>query len=74
MIVANNVAKPGLNLRKQPSLSSEILGVEAIGSKLVVLDDPAQAAPRIGKGGEWLLVKDDKGRRGYVSAVYVQAA
>ena len=74
VIVNTNVVKPGLNLRKLPSFSAEILGVEPIGSKLLVLDDANQALPRIGKGGEWLLVKDDKGRRGYVAAVYVKQA
>jgi len=74
VVVGTNVAKPGLNLRKLPSTGSEILGVEPIGSKLRVLDNPEDARKRIGKPGEWILVKDDKGRRGYVGAAYVREA
>jgi len=70
--VNNSVAKPGLNLRKQPSTSSEILGVLPIGSKMRVLDDPTMARSVIGKAGQWILVKDEKGRRGYVGATYVK--
>jgi hypothetical protein len=71
VIVSNNVAKPGLNIRKQPSTASEILGVEPVGSRLRVLDDPTETRARLGKSGQWILVKDDKGRRGYVGAAYV---
>jgi len=72
VVVNNSVVKPGLNLRKLPSTTSEILGVLPIGSKMRVLDDPAEARARIGKAGQWIQVKDEKGRRGYVGAAYVK--
>ena len=71
VVVNTNVVRPGLNLRQLPSTSSEILGVEAIGTHLRVLDNPDEARARIGKVGQWILVKDQKGRRGYVGAAYV---
>ena len=74
VVVNNSVAKPGLNLRKQPSTASEILGVLPIGSKMKVLDNPTDARSRIGKAGQWIQVKDEKGRRGYVGATYVKEA
>ncbi len=72
VVVNNSVVKPGLNLRKLPSTTSEILGVLPIGSKMRVLDDPTEARARIGKAGQWIQVKDEKGRRGYVGAAYVK--
>lgn len=69
--VHTNVTRPGLNLRQLPSTSADILGVEAIGSMLRVLDHPDEARARIGKVGQWIFVKDNKGRRGYVGAAYV---
>lgn len=74
VIVSTNVAKPGLNIRKMPNTASEILGVEPVGSRLRVLDDPTETRARLGKAGQWILVKDDKGRRGYVGAAYVVEA
>jgi hypothetical protein len=74
VVVNTNVARPGLNLRKLPSTSSEILGVLPIGSKMRVLDDPTEARARIGKAGQWIQVKDEKGRRGFVGAAYVKEA
>lgn len=74
VVVNSNVVRPGLNLRQLPSTSSEILGVEAIGTRLRVLDNPDEARARIGKVGQWILVKDQKGRRGYVGAAYVVEA
>ena len=74
VVVNTNVVRPGLNLRQLPSTTSEILGVEPVGTKLRVLDDPDEARARIGKVGQWILVKDQKGRRGYVGAAYVVEA
>jgi len=74
VIVSNHVSKPGLNIRKLPSTTSEIMGVEPVGSRLRVLDDPVKTRARIGKAGQWILVRDDKGRRGYVGAAYVVEA
>lgn len=74
VIVNTNVSKPGLNLRQEPSTSSTILGVLPIGSKMRVLDDPTLARARIGKAGQWIEVKDEKGRRGFVGAAYVKEA
>jgi hypothetical protein len=71
VVVNNNVSKLGLNLRKLPNSTSAILGVEPIGTKMRVLDNPDEARQRIGLAGQWILVKDDKGRRGYVGAAYV---
>ena len=71
VVVNTNVIRPGLNLRQQPSTTSEILGVEAVGTQLRVLDNPDEARAKIGKVGQWILVKDQKGRRGYVGAAYV---
>ena len=74
VIVGANVARPGLNLRKLPSTASDILAVELIGVRLRVLDDPAQVRGCIGNASQWILVKDDAGRRGYVNAAYVVEA
>ena len=71
VVVGSNVVRPGLNLRQLPSTTSSILGVEAIGTRLRVLDNPDEARARLGKADQWILVKDQKGRRGYVGAAYV---
>ncbi len=74
VMVNTNVAKPGLNLRKMASTSSQILAVLPIGSKMRVIGDPDEARARLGKSGQWIEVKDEKGRRGFVGSAYVKEA
>lgn len=43
-----------------------------VSEKLVVIEPPAQAMPKIGVQGQWTQVRDSSGQEGFVAAWYVQ--
>lgn len=65
-------AVEGLAFRTRPLIMKKtLIRRAAVDSEFLVLEDPATAEPKIGKMGEWLHVRDVKGRKGYVAAWYV---
>ena len=65
---------PGLRLRAQATTASDTLAFEAPGTVLTVLETEAVARPKIGVNGQWIRVRDESSREGYVAAWYVEAA
>ena len=65
---------PGLRLRAQATTASNTLAFEAPGTVLTVLETEAAARPKIGVNGQWIRVRDESSREGYVAAWYVEAA
>jgi len=65
---------PGLRLRAQDTTASDTLAFEAPGHPLTVLETEASARPKIGVNGQWIRVRDESSREGYVAAWYVEAA
>ena len=65
---------PGLRLRAQATTASDTLVFEAPGTVLTVLETEATARPKIGVNGQWIRVRDESSREGYVAAWYVEAA
>ena len=65
---------PGLRLRAQATTASDTLAFEAPGTVLTVLETEATARPKIGVNGQWIRVRDESSREGYVAAWYVEAA
>jgi hypothetical protein len=70
LIVGAGVGASGLRLRKAPSMSGALVAVEKAGTKLTVLEALPGARAKIGTS-QWIQVRDPKGRRGYVSGLYV---
>ena len=72
VVVLNSVGAPGTALRAKPSYTAQVLAVEPAGTILRVTEDNLNdARAHIGKKNEWIWVRDDQGRRGYVLAIFV---
>lgn len=74
LVVSSSVGTAGLRMRKTASKGGAIVATLPVGERLTVLDNPDKAKPKIGKANQWILVRDNKKRRGYVSAEYVELA
>ena len=72
--VSSSVGRSGLRLRKYPSLGGSLVMTLKAGTKLTVLEPIDKAKSKFGKAGKWILVREPGGKRGYVSAGYVQTA
>ena len=72
--VQPTLSPPGLRLRAQATTASDTLAFEAPGAVLTVLETEASAKPKIGVNGQWIRVRDESSREGYVAAWYVEAA
>jgi hypothetical protein len=72
VVVSSSVGSAGLRMRKQPSKGAAVVAIQPAGKHLAALDDADKARQKIGKANQWLLVRDDQKRRGYVEAQYVQ--
>lgn len=61
-----------LALRSAPVIRADTLVKRLpIGAELIAIETPDIAAPKIGKVGEWIHVRDVTGEEGYVAAWYV---
>jgi hypothetical protein len=65
------VASGGLALRDAP-VNGAILARLPPGAQLSVLEPAEQAQPKVGVRGQWLNVRDDEWRAGYVAAWYTE--
>ncbi len=63
-----------LNLRTSGSITAEVIGSIPGGEALEVLGEKSTAESKIGRQGEWLMVKTASGKTGFVAAWYVQDA
>jgi hypothetical protein len=73
LAVSSSVGASGLRLRKAASMAGALVAVEKAGTRLSVLEPTASARLKIGTA-QWIHVRDPKGRRGYVSGLYVSLA
>ncbi len=64
-------ALSGLSLRAAPTTNADILAIEASGSYLRVLEDETSARQKIGVINQWIHVRDNENREGYVAAWYL---
>jgi hypothetical protein len=74
VVVSSSVGPAGLRMRKQPSKGAALVAVLPAGAHLKVLDAASKAKSKIGKANQWILVRDGKKNRGYVSAEFVTLA
>lgn len=58
----------GLRIRSQPSLSGGLVRVAAAGEWLTVQEATGTAKAKVGKQNQWLKIKDQQGKSGYVAA------
>ncbi len=70
--VSSLVPPAGLRLRARPADDAPTLKNLLVNTPLVVLEDAARAAPRVGVFNQWLHVRDPFGVEGYVAAWYVR--
>lgn len=70
--VSPSAGAGGLRLRKVPSFGGALVGIEDVGDPLTVIEPANSALPKIGVAGQWIYVRDDNGKYGYVFAQYVQ--
>jgi uncharacterized protein YgiM (DUF1202 family) len=63
----------GLRLRSAPTTASATVAIEPPGANLRVLEPAEVATPKIGVYNQWIHVRDEAGREGYVAAWYVEA-
>ncbi len=60
------VKKNGLPVYESASTKGKVVSTEKTGAKLVVVEDAAKAAAKIGTAGKWLNVKATNNKRGFV--------
>ncbi len=72
VVVSSAVGSSGLRLRKTPSSGGSLVAILSAGTHLAVLDKAENARGKIGKANQWILVRDSKRQRGYVSAEFVE--
>jgi hypothetical protein len=66
-------AEEGVALRSEPLVtSSTLIRRLPLGSELLALEAPDLAAPKIGRVGDWIHVRDVTGNEGYVAAWHVE--
>jgi len=70
--VSNSVGARSLRLRSTPSLSGPVLGVLPADTQLAILEPEEQALTKLGVFNQWLNVKDNNDRQGYVAAWFVE--
>jgi len=71
--VSKVVGTSGLNLREKPSLDGALVMILEARARLVVVEKSADAAKeKVGVADQWIRVRESGGKRGYVSAEYVQ--
>ncbi len=62
----------GLALRNEPVITKDTLIKRLpLGAELIAIEPPDIAAPKIGRVGDWIHVRDVTGEEGYVAAWYV---
>jgi hypothetical protein len=62
----------GLRLRSAPTTASATVAIEPPGANLLIIEPIETAKPKIGVYDQWLHVRDEAGRTGYVAAWYVE--
>ena len=72
--VSSSVGKRGLRMRKYPSLGGALVVTLKAGTRLTVVEPADKARAKIGAANKWIYVREPNGKRGYVSAQYVQLA
>ena len=72
--VVSSVGKAGLRMRKYPSLGGSLVVTLKAGTRLTVVEPADKAKAKIGAANKWIYVREPNGKRGYVSAQYVQLA
>ena len=72
--VSSSVGTSGLRMRKYPSLGGALVMTLKAGARLTVLEPVDKAKAKVGKANQWVYVRESNGKRGYVSAQYVQLA
>ena len=72
--ISNSVGTSGLRMRKYPSLGGALVMTLKAGARLTVLEPLDKAKAKVGKANQWVYVRESNGKRGYVSAQYVQLA
>jgi len=65
-------AEAGLRLRSAPTTASATVAIEPPGALMRVLEPAEVATPKIGVYNQWIRVRDEAGREGYVAAWYVE--
>ena len=72
VVVLNTVGAAGTPLRAKPSYTAQVVATQPAGAVLRVTEDNlAEVRARIGKKNEWIWVRDNQGRRGYIMAIFV---
>ena len=61
-------------MRKYPSLGGALVMTLKANTRLVALEPADKARAKVGKANQWVYVREPNGKRGYVSAQYVQLA
>jgi len=74
VMVVSSVGNAGLRMRKYPSLGGALVVTLKAGTKLTVVEPADKAKEKIGVANKWIYVHEPNGKRGYVSAQYVQLA
>ena len=72
--VSSSVGTSGLRMRKYPSLGGAMVMTLKANTRLVVLEPTDKVKAKVGKANHWIFVREPNGKRGYVSAQYVQLA
>jgi Bacterial SH3 domain len=73
LLVSQSVGQGGLRLRDAPSENGIVVSILPAGTQLTSLEPAGLALPKSGQAEQWLNVRDENGRLGYVAAGYVEA-
>lgn len=58
----------GVSIYESNRGRGKVISTETVGAQLMVVENAARAAVKIGKSGEWLNVKASTGKRGFIDA------
>ncbi len=66
------VKSAGAKIYQTASVKSAVLSTEKSGARLVVVEAASTAADKIGKAGQWIIVKGTNNKRGYMDGSLVK--
>ncbi len=72
VMVKARVGKLGAKIFESASANAKVVSVEALKTKLIVIESASSAKLKIGREGKWLHVKNIEGKQGFINAALVK--
>lgn len=72
VMVKARVGRLGAKIFESASANAKVVSVEALKTKLIVIESASSAQLKIGREGKWLHVKNIEGKQGFINAALVK--